>query len=87
MEKIIDINMIVNAFGEQCLELLLLHTAIACDTVSYPFGKEKISAINILKQGKLDLSITDDQDTSEDDLLSVGRHLFCHLYGAEKPQP
>jgi len=35
--------------GEKCLDLLLTaHALSGCDSVPYPFGKEKIKAIKVL---------------------------------------
>ena len=39
--------------GSKCLQLPEMHAVSACDTVSYPFNKGKISALNILKAENL----------------------------------
>lgn len=85
--KCIDINLTALALGEHCLQLLPLHVATGCDTVSYPFGKGKVTAVNLMKKGKLDLSILGEPSTSEDELMSAGHHLFCSLYGLDASTP
>ena len=62
-----------------------MHIATGCDTVSYPFGKGKLTAVNLMKKGKLDLSAIGEANTFEDELLNAGRHLFCLLYGIDAP--
>ena len=46
-------GVVINAtcllLGSKCLQLPGMHTISGCDTVSYPFNKGKISALNILK--------------------------------------
>ena len=38
--------------GSKCLQLPGMHAISGCDTVSYPFNKGMISALNILKAGE-----------------------------------
>ena len=46
---VLDINATCADLGEKCLQLLGVHTC--SDTVSYPYGKGKISALNTLLSG------------------------------------
>ena len=48
---VIDINATCLLLGYKCLQLPGMHAISGCDTVSYPFNKSKISALNILKAG------------------------------------
>ena len=48
---VIDINATCLLLGSKCLQLPGMHVISGCDTVSYPFNKGKISALNILKAG------------------------------------
>ena len=46
--QVIDINASALKLGVKCKSLLAVHALSGCDTVSYPFGKGKTSAINTL---------------------------------------
>ena len=48
---VIGINATCLLLGSKCLQLPGMHAISGCDTVSYPFNKVKISALNILKAG------------------------------------
>ncbi len=45
---VIDINATCLLLGSKCVQLPGMHAISGCDTVSYPFNKGKISALNIL---------------------------------------
>ena len=54
MEKwnsdVLDINETVQRLGpRKCSQLLGIHALSGCDTMSYPFGKGKKSALNLLE--------------------------------------
>ena len=54
MEKwngnVLDINETVQRLGpRKCSQLLGIHALSGCDTVSYPFGKGKLSALKLLE--------------------------------------
>ena len=54
MEKwngdVLDINKTIEQLGlRKCSQLIGLHALSGCDTVSYPFGKVKKSAIKLLE--------------------------------------
>ena len=48
---VIDITATCLLLGSKCLQLPGMNVISGCDTVSYPFKKGKISALNILKAG------------------------------------
>ena len=48
---VIDINATCLLLGSKCPQLRGMNAISGCDTVSYPFNKGKISALNILKTG------------------------------------
>ena len=48
---VIEINAICLILGSKCLQLPGMHAISGCDTVSCPFNKGKISALNIPKAG------------------------------------
>ena len=47
-DKVIDIKTTADKLGERCLYLLAARALSGCDRVSYPFGKGKIKAINLV---------------------------------------
>ena len=53
MEKwdktLLDINATVNTLGQKCGSLLGMHAMSGYDTVSYPSGKGKTSALKVLQ--------------------------------------
>ena len=46
--KISDITATAEKLGNKCSDLLPVHVLSECDTVSYPHGKGKLSAVNLL---------------------------------------
>ena len=50
---VIDINATCLLLGSKCLQLPGMHVISGFDTVSYPFNKGNISALNILKAGEI----------------------------------
>ena len=81
---VIDITATARKLGNKSLQLLPLHVITGCDTVSYPFGKGKVSAINVMmKHDNLDLTPVGQPNTSEEVLMETGRRLFCLLYGVK----
>ena len=48
---VIDFNATCLFLGSKCLQLPGMHAISGCDTVSYPFNKGTISALNMLKAG------------------------------------
>ena len=58
-DKVIDIKTTPDKVGEKCLDLLLslltAHALSGCDNVSYPVGKGKIKAINLVLNSEVTL--------------------------------
>ena len=90
MEKwdrsVLDINATVTKLGEKCQGILGMHALSGCDTVSYPSGKGKISALKVLLENDmpgLDTVLGED-DSSQCDLVETGTSFFNALYGQKK---
>lgn len=88
MEKwdrvVLDINATCANLGDTlCSQLLGAHAISGCDTVSYPFGKGKISALKILKAGHFPglFDVLGEEGATEADLMDVGQKFFSALYG------
>ena len=90
MEKwdgtILDINATVRALGEKCQGLLGMHALSGCDSVSYPCGKGKVSALNVLlKSARPGLNtVLGEPDATHSDLEHTGTEFFLALYGMKK---
>ena len=52
--SVLDINATVTALGDKCRGLLGMHALSRCDTVSYPNGRGKVSALRVLTQTDID---------------------------------
>lgn len=79
--EIIDINATTLELKSKCYDLLALHALSGCDTVSYPFGKGKISAVNMLLKSDLDLNVFADPDANESDWMQAGLQFISRFYG------
>ena len=83
--RTISINASAEKLGAKCLELLPLHALTGCDTVSYPFGKGKVTALKMLLNPtcpRLD-HVIGEHAASEADILESGGLVFSLLYGAK----
>ena len=83
--SIIDINATALKLGDKCFQLLPLHAATGCDSVSYAFGKGKAAAVKLLlKSDDLGLNILGETTTPGPDIVQIGSKLFAelHVYGA-----
>ena len=93
MEKwdrtVIDINMTVDKLGDKSGLLLGLHAMSGCYTVSYPYGKGKISAVELLESRSLSGLNTSlgETNVSVYTLQEMGSSFFLALYGQEKTKP
>ncbi len=90
MEKwdgsVLEINATVTKHGEKCRGILGMHALSGCDTVSYPTGKGKISALKVLNQtdiAGLD-SVLGEENATYSDLMATGTAFFLNLYGQRK---
>ena len=88
MEKwngvLLDINATCASLGEAlCSQLLGAHALSGCDTVSFLFGKGKISALKILSAGNFPglFDVLCEKSATQADLLEVGKQFFTALYG------
>ena len=61
--RVIDINKTVSHLGNCCKDLLPMHALSGCDTVSYRYGKGKITAVNLLLKNNLNLEQMCDGNT------------------------
>ena len=82
--KVIDINATALKLDDKCFDLLAIHALSGCDTVSYPFGKGKVSAVNLLLKSDLKLKVFSDPEANERDWLKAGTEFLSSLYGGLK---
>ena len=50
--KTIYVNATAMALGEKCVQLLHMHAITGCDSMSYPFGKGKVSSLKVIRDSK-----------------------------------
>ena len=79
--SIININATAEKLRDKCKCLLPLHSLTGCDSVSYPFGKGKATAVNLFLKEDLKLDALCDRDASEQDVLKADTDFFVRLYG------
>ena len=83
-DKYISVKARVESLGAKCLELPQMHALSGCDTVSYHFGKGKLSAVNVLiKTSHLHLDKIGDPKSSDADIITAGTYFFVNLYGGK----
>ena len=46
--NIIQLTATEAKLGNKCSDLLPIHALLECDTVSYPYGKGNVSAVNLM---------------------------------------
>jgi len=78
--KVIDINATASKLGNKSFDLLAVHALSGCDIMSYPFGKWKISALNLLLKLNLNLQVFTEPDAEEVDWVKAGIDFFSYLY-------
>ena len=78
---VIDIGATCLLLGSKCLQLRM-HAISGCDTVSYPFNKGKISALNILKAGEFTAlyEVLSEENATDAELMETGRRFFTAKY-------
>ena len=92
MEKldgtILNINATVRTLGEECQGLLGMHALSGCDTTSYPCGKGKTSALNILLENNMPglNAVLGEPEATNSDLKDTGTEFFVALCGQKKRQ-
>ena len=90
MEKwygsVLNINKTAAALGSKSLQLLVMHAVTGCDTVSYPFNKGKLTALNKLQECDFPglYSVIGEEKATHKDLLKTGQQFFAVLYGQPK---
>ena len=78
--KVIDINATAAKLGEKCFDLLAIHALSVCDTVSYPFGKGKTSAVNLMLNMNLNLQVFASPEATELEWMKAGMDFLSLLY-------
>ena len=70
------------ALGDKCRGLLGMHALSRCDTVSYPNGRGKVSALRVLTQTDIDEldSVLGEESATQTDLQKAGPSFFLSLY-------
>ena len=77
-----DINATCTELVPKCLQLMGMNVLSGSDTVSYPFNKGKISAMNILQAGDFpELCQVMGEEGTRSDSIGTGQKLFAALYG------
>ena len=81
-DKVIDIKTTADKLGEKCLDLLAAHALSGCDSVSYPFGKGKIKAINLVLNSEVTLKkFVNPVAKEEEASIEEGLSFLSKLYG------
>ena len=72
-ETVLDINATCSDLGSKFFQLLGIHALCGCHTVSYPYGKGKISALNTLLTGNFPglAHVIDEVETTHTDLMKA----------------
>ena len=80
--SVLDINATVTALGDKCRGLLGMHALSGCDTVSYPNGRGKVSALRVLTHTDIDEldSVLGEESATHTDLQKAGTSFFLSLY-------
>ena len=78
--KLIDINETASKLGDKCYGLLVVNALSGCDTASYPFGKGKVTAVNLLLKGEFNFEIFSDPMSQEIKWIQAGMSFISYLY-------
>ena len=82
--KTIYITATAMALGHKCVQLLHMHAITGCDSVSYPFGKGKVSSLKVIVDSDdLDIEVFGESNATISDVMCTGCRMFGHLYGAK----
>ena len=82
--RVIDINKTVANLGNIFRDLLPIHALSGCDAVSYPYGKGKITALNVLQKASLNLEQMCVINTPMEEIDRVGTDSLVCLYGGKE---
>ena len=85
--KVIDINAMALKLGDNCFDLLAIHTLSGCDTMSYSYGKRKVSTLNLLLKLDLNLQVSTDPDAEELNWMKTGTDFLSYLYCGKITEP
>ena len=78
--RVVDITATAEKLGCKYFQLLAVHAITGCDTVSYFFGKGKVSAVSIMMKHDIDLEIIGIPDAELSDVIAAGRKFISILY-------
>ena len=78
---VIDIKATADKLGDKCLDLLATHALSGCDSASYPFGKGKATAINLVLNSKVTLKEFVNPLAEEEVWIEEGLSFLSKLYG------
>ena len=76
----IDNKTRVTKLENKCSDSLSVQAHSVCDTVSYPYGKWKVSAVNLMLRFDLDLSVFADSNSEESQWMDSSGNLIYFLY-------
>ena len=82
----LDIHATVVKLGDKCGQLPGMHALSICDTVFYPYGKGKKSALKVLMNNDIDglQDVLGEPDISQGQLKATAGAFFLALYGQKK---
>ena len=73
----------VMALVDKCVQLLPMHAITGCDTVSYPFGKGKMSSLKVIMDSDhLEIELFGESNATISDVMCTGCRIVGRLYGA-----
>ena len=68
--KTIDINATAMALGDKCTQLLPMHAITGCESVSYPFGKGKVSSLKVIMDSDdLEIEVFGESNATMSDVM------------------
>ncbi len=78
--RIIDINASAIQLGPKSAQLLATHALTGCDTVSYLFGKGKLSAVAIMMKIDVGLELIGERTSHMDEITTAGHRFIGRMY-------
>ena len=75
--------------GHKLFQRLPIHAITGCDSVSYLFGKDKVSPLKVIMDSDyLEIEVFGESNATISDVMRTGCRMFGRLYGAkcERPQ-
>ena len=78
----------VMALGDKYVQLLPMHAITGCDTVSYTFGKGKVSSLKVIMDSDhLEIELFGESNATISDVMCTGCRIVGRLYGATCDRP